>query len=91
MLQKQLAVLLGLKTYRAVGHYESGTSFPTLKTAMLLEIALGARLAELYPDLYRKCQELVLKRAQYLPDHIQRPLVGRLLKEDLPHEHSRTG
>lgn len=91
LLQKQLAILLGHATYRRVSHYESGSSLPPLQTALLLEVALGVRLPELYPNLYRHCQELVLKRAQHLPYLQRRALIGRLLHEDLPYEHTRTG
>jgi transcriptional regulator with XRE-family HTH domain len=90
LLQKQLAVLLGHRSHRCISHYESGTAFPTFETALLLEIALGVGLAELYPDVYQRLQALVLKRAQHLPIHIRRSLVGRLLHEDLPHAHTRT-
>src|SRR5688500_4448180 len=90
LLQKHLATLLGHRSYRRVSHYESGTAFPPFLTAILLEIALGARLSELYPELYQRCQALVVERAQYLPDHARRPLVGRLLEKDQPHEHPGT-
>jgi transcriptional regulator with XRE-family HTH domain len=90
LLQKQLAVLLGHRSSRRVSHYESGMGFPPFHTAMLLEIALGANLSELYPDVYRQCQHLVLTRSQHLPAHLRRGLVGRLLNQDLPHEHTRT-
>ena len=88
LLQKQLAVLLGHRSHRCISHYERGTAFPTFEAALLLEIALGARLAELYPVLYQQLQALVLKRAQLLPLHIRRSLTARLLHEDPPYEHT---
>lgn len=89
LLQKQLAVLLGHHSHRRISHYESGTAFPPFKTAVLLEIALGARLSELYPDLYRECLELILTRArQHLPEQTRRRLASRLLNKDLPDEHT---
>jgi DNA-binding XRE family transcriptional regulator len=91
LLQKQLAVLVGHRSHRCISHYESGTAFPTFETALLLEIALGAKLSELYPDLYEHLQGLVLKRAQQLPMRFRRSLTGRLLDQELPYEHSRTG
>jgi hypothetical protein len=91
LLQKHVATLLGHRSYRRVSHYESGTSFPPFETALLLEIALGARLSELYPDLYEECLERVLTRAQHLPERVRRSIVGRLLNEDLPYGHSRAG
>lgn len=91
LLQKQLAALLGLKTDRCVAHYENGTAFPPFRTAVMLELALGARLSELYPDLYRECRELIIARAQPFDSAAHRALVSRLRQEDLPHEHTRSG
>lgn len=88
LLQKQLAVLIGHRSHRCISHYESGTAFPTFETALLLEIALGVQLAELYPDVYAHLQALVLARARSLPLHIRKALTGRLLQEDMPHEHT---
>ena len=87
LLQKQLAVLLGHRSHRCISHYESGTALPTLETALLLEIALGIRLPELYTDLYEQLHALILKRARHLPEQVRRELRGRLLREDHPHEH----
>jgi transcriptional regulator with XRE-family HTH domain len=84
LLQKQLTVLLGHRSHRTVSHYENATALPPFRTALLLEIALGAKLSELFPDLYLELQALVLKRAKRLPVYVQRPLVGRLLGKDLP-------
>jgi transcriptional regulator with XRE-family HTH domain len=91
LLQKQLALLLGHRSYRMVSQYESGASFPPFETALLLEIALGASLPELFPDIYQECLRKVLNRAKRLPDRARRSIVGRLLHEDLPYGHSRTG
>lgn len=87
LLQKQLATLLGSRSDGCISNYESGRVLPPLQTAIMLEIALGVRLNELYPDLYRQCEAMVLKRAQRLPFPAHRAIVGRLLNEDLPHEH----
>ena len=85
--QKQLAVLLGHHYTQMVSKYESGTSLPPLETALLLEIVLGVRLADLYVDLYQDLQLLVLKRADMLPAEVRRRLRGRLLGKD-DDEHS---
>jgi hypothetical protein len=91
LLQKQLAVLLGLRTDRCVSHYENGTAFPPFLTAVMLEIVLGARLSELYPDLYRECRELVIARAQQFDSAAHRAIISRLRQEDPPNAHPRTG
>jgi transcriptional regulator with XRE-family HTH domain len=87
LLQKQLAKLLGHASARQVSQYEMGASLPPFLTALLLEVALGIRLADLYPDLYRDLQVLVLRRAESLPFHARRAIVGRLLNEDIPDDH----
>lgn len=89
-LQKHLAVLLGHRCTAMVSEYESGKLLPRLQSALLLEIALGIQLADLYPALYHELQALVIERARRLPPHIRGPLVGRLLGKDLD-EHSRQG
>ena len=86
LLQKQLAVLLGHRQTFMVSKYEHGVSLPPLESAILLEIALGVRLPELYPELYQRLQCLVLKRAKGLPQALRRDLVGRLLGKD-NHDH----
>lgn len=90
MRQKQLAVLLG-RNERSISHYESGDGLPTLEAAVLLELALGVRLEDLYRDLYRECHALILKRAERLNDPVRRSLLSRLLQKDIAHEHTGTG
>lgn len=81
-LQKQLALLVGHRYTYMLSKYEHGVSLPPLETALILEIALGVRLAELYPELYGRLQKLVLTRARTLPKAIRRSLIGRLLGKD---------
>jgi transcriptional regulator with XRE-family HTH domain len=83
---KQLAILLGLRSTRQIVRYERAENLPTLEMALLLEIALGARLPELYPNLYAELVALVLKRAERLSPATRRSLHGRLRgKEDIEH------
>src|SRR5262245_36165252 len=90
LLQKQLAVLLGHRYTHMISRYEHGVSLPPMATALLLEIALGTRLSELYPALYRHLQVLVLRRSRSLPAHVRRGLEGRLLGKD-EYDHLGTG
>jgi DNA-binding XRE family transcriptional regulator len=84
--QKQLAALLGHRYPQMVSKYESGASLPPLETALLLQIALGIQLSDLYVDLYQELQLLVLKRADGLRADLRRNLRGRILgKEDDDH------
>jgi transcriptional regulator with XRE-family HTH domain len=86
LLHKQLAHLLGLRFARQIVRYERGENLPTLEMALLLEIALGVRLPELYPNLYNELQAQVLTRAEGLTLEIRRSLHGRLLgKEYVEH------
>ena len=85
--QKQLARLLGHRSTPMISKYESGVSLPPLETALLLEIALGVRLSELYVDLYQDLQIQVMKRSESLPMALQRGLLGRILGKD-DDEHS---
>jgi transcriptional regulator with XRE-family HTH domain len=90
LLQKQLATLVGHRYTNMISKYEHGLRLPTLETALLLEIALGVRLPELYPDLYQHLQALVLKRSRVLTPDVRRSIRGRLLGKD-DHEHTGPG
>jgi transcriptional regulator with XRE-family HTH domain len=83
LLQKQLAVLIGHKHAVMISKYEHGVSLPPLESAILLEIALGVRLPELYPDLYQRLFRLVLRRARLLPVATRVELRSRLLGKDI--------
>jgi transcriptional regulator with XRE-family HTH domain len=82
LLQKQLAVLLGLAHTYQISRYEHGVGLPPLEVALMIEIALGVRLPELYPALYQELQVAVLERAQALPPELRRAILGRLLGKD---------
>src|SRR5579863_6601983 len=81
-LQKQLALLIGHRYTYMLSKYEHGVSLPPLETALILEIALGVRLPDLYPGLYQRLQKEVLKRSRSLPVALRRDVVGRLLGKD---------
>ena len=81
-LQKHLSILVGHRFTQMVSEYETGTSLPPLETALVLEIVLGARLSEIYVDLYQELQQLVLKRAERLPPEMRRRLTSRLHGKD---------
>src|SRR5262249_20185541 len=82
LLQKQLAVLLGHRHAVMVSKYEHAVSLPPLESAILLEIALGVRLPELYPDLYVRLPHHGLRRARLWPPGIGRALRSRLLEKE---------
>ena len=80
--QKHLAVLLGYRGPAMISRMETGAVLPSVQNGLLLEMALGARLPEIYIDLHRALEELILKRAAKLPEGLRRDLRGRLLGED---------
>ncbi len=80
--QKQLALLLGLRSHRAVSDLEAGRRLPPLQTALTLEVVLGARLSEIYPDLYRDLGLLAVTREDRLPTRFSRHIRGRVLGRD---------
>ena len=80
--QKTLARLLGLRKANSVSSYESGRSLPKLTTAMLMEIVLGARLSEIYVDLYRELGLRAVHREDALPPRFTRHIRGRVLGKD---------
>ena len=83
--QKQLARLIGHKETSMLSKYEHGKALPPLQTALLLEIALGIRLSELYPNLYATLARQVTARAEGLSPRIRDTLVHRISGKDTPH------
>ena len=80
--QKQLAMLLGLRARKAISEFESGRRLPPTQTAMLLEIVLGTRLSEIYPEWYRELGEQAVHREARLPHRFSRHIRGRVLGKD---------
>ena len=80
--QKTLARLIGRRSARTISQYETGAVLPPLKTALLLEIALGARLSEIYVDLYRSLEVAAMTREARLPTSLGRHIRGRVTGED---------
>ena len=80
--QKQLAMLLGYRSPSMVSQLESGECLPSLPEALLLEMALGARMQEIYVDLRQALETLILKRAANLTGPLRRQIRGRLRGDD---------
>lgn len=83
-LQKHVAALLGHRSVQGVSGYECGRAFPPLEIALLMEIALGAKLSEIYVDLYQDLQVRVLTNARALPPQLRQELRSRLLGKESP-------
>jgi DNA-binding XRE family transcriptional regulator len=80
--QKQLAYLLGYRNCSMVSRFETGRSQPSLKVALLMEIVLGARMADIYRDEHQRLVRLTLRRCERLPQPLTRHIRGRLLGKD---------
>lgn len=65
-----------------VSRLETGTALPTLEAGLMLQLALGANLAEVYIDLQRELANRLLKRAAKLPPDLTRSIRGRILGRD---------
>ena len=80
--QKQLAMLLGLRARKAISEFEQGRRLPGLQTAVLLEIVLGTRLREIYPEMYEHLGMSAVRREDALPSRFNRHIRGRVLGKD---------
>jgi len=80
--QKVLARLVGRRSAKTISHYETGAVLPPLHTALLLEIALGARLSEIYLDLYHELEQQAMDREGTLPPTYRQHIRGRVLGEE---------
>lgn len=81
-LQKHVAHLLGLSGRKAVSRYETGSALPSLRTALLMQIVLGATLADIFPDLYRELQALAVERETQLSPLLGKHIRGRVHGRD---------
>lgn len=82
--QKATAALLGKADARWVSHYENGTKLPTLKTALALQVILGAQLSEAYLPLLKQIEREVIERTRLLPPKLGQEIRCRLERKD-PH------
>jgi DNA-binding XRE family transcriptional regulator len=80
--QKHLARLLGYRGTTMVSRLEAGASLPSLKVGMMLEISVGAKLSEVYVDLYHQLESQVLARCKHLPEPIARQVRNRIKGTD---------
>ena len=78
---------MGHRFTQRMSQYECGRSLPPLQTALLLEIALGAKLSEIYVDLYADLTAQLLARADRMPHHVRRQVFGRLLGKETNGQH----
>lgn len=76
--QKHLAHLLGHTSVRMISRYETGVALPPFKTALLLQIVLGAHVSDIYPDTFRELERLAATRESQLT-----PSLGHRIRDRL--------
>jgi transcriptional regulator with XRE-family HTH domain len=80
--QKQFAGLLGLTSRKTVSDLEAGRRLPPLAIGLTMELVLGTRLSEIYPDLYGHLGQQAVTREDRLPPRFSRHIRGRVLRKD---------
>jgi DNA-binding XRE family transcriptional regulator len=80
--QKHVAQLLGHRGTQMVSRYETGQVIPPLKTALLLQVILGAQLSDIYGDLYKDIKQTAVKRASQLTPALGAHIRGRVLGQE---------
>jgi hypothetical protein len=75
-------MLVGLRKSRAVSDFEAGRRLPPLAVALSLEVVLGTRLPEIYPDLMEDINRQAVAREDHLPARFSRHIKGRVLGKD---------
>jgi len=70
--QRELALLLGLRSQGTVADIESGRRKPGLAVTLACEIVLGISARELFPRLYRGAERNVLAEARRLSAKLEK-------------------
>jgi transcriptional regulator with XRE-family HTH domain len=69
--QAEFAFLIGTRTHAAVSRIEALKAYPSLAQAIASSIVFDTPLLELFPELYGKVYEFVLKQAEELYESLQ--------------------
>jgi transcriptional regulator with XRE-family HTH domain len=80
--QKQFAMLVGLTSRNAVSYLEAGRRLPSLAVALTIEVVLGTKLSEIYPDLCGQLAHQAAARESRLPTRFSRHIRGRVHRKD---------
>ncbi|HEX3651886.1 MAG TPA: helix-turn-helix transcriptional regulator [Rhizomicrobium sp.] len=70
--QRELALLVGLRSQGALSDIEAGRKHPSVGVAFSCEIVLGTSARELFPRLYRKLEVDALRAARRLQERLRR-------------------
>lgn len=89
--QKQFAMLLGLKSRKAISDLEAGRRLPPLAVGLTMELVLGTKLSEIYSNLYGHLGQQAVSREDLLPPRFTRHIRGRVLGKDSVPEDLPTG
>lgn len=77
---RDLATLLGRKSAGSISRYEGFGRSPTLKSAIMLEVALGAPLSEIFPTVYEDARERVVRQAESILERLKSRTPAPLLR-----------
>lgn len=66
--QRELAHLVGFKSRSSIADLEDGASFVGLQPALAFEFVFGAPLRELFPTVFLKVENEVMRQAAALDD-----------------------
>lgn len=80
--QRQLAMLLGLRCPKGISAMERGHRLPTLELALTMEVVLGTRFSDIYPDWCAEIARAAVRREEHLPLRFKRHIRGRVLRKD---------
>jgi transcriptional regulator with XRE-family HTH domain len=69
--QSELAFLIGTKTSTMVSRIEAVKTYPSLAQAIAFSIVFDTPLLELFPEMFGKAHDFVLKQAESLYDELQ--------------------
>jgi transcriptional regulator with XRE-family HTH domain len=68
--QRDVAVLLGIRSESKISRYERRRSLPPLQTALAYEVIFGRPVAQLFPGTYAAVRQLVRRRARTAAERV---------------------
>ena len=77
-----LAMLLGLRCPKGISAMDRGHRLPTLELALTMEVVLGTRFSDIYPDWCAEIARAAVRREEHLPLRFKRHIRGRVLRKD---------
>lgn len=93
---EELGFLMNLRGHSAIAQYESGERNPTLEGALALQVLFNQQPRQLFPGLYERVEDRVMRRVAKLLDCMEdkrdrRSLAKREFLEAIPGEANDEG